>query len=322
MGALPVEKHKRIKIFYYLKSVWMLILPKALYRRHLNKLLSQPIAKSNEVQTRVNYYNKLADKFDVNEKFVAIRNFKRKGYKSAYFFDTLEYVRYFNASYKFVPLFGDITYVPEVPSLLKSRPLVEENENSVLFNLNKFRHFHFINDKLRYADKIDKVVWRGHVSKLKTSRINFLEQYSENPRCDVGYTNNWKEGNPRWKKGWMSIADQLNYKFILCLEGVDVATNLKWAMSSNSVAVSTKPNYETWFMEGKLKPDYHYIEIADDFSNLEEKLDYYLKHPKQVEKIISNAHEYIGQFTDKKREKIISLLVLDKYFSLSNSNSD
>ena len=41
-------------------------------------------------------------------------------------------------------------------------------------------------------------------------------------------------------------------------------------MSSNSVAVMPKPKYESWFMEGKLIPDYHYVLIKDDYSDFEE----------------------------------------------------
>ena len=48
--------------------------------------------------------------------------------------------------------------------------------------------------------------------------------------------------------------DNLNYKFILAIEGYDVATNLKWIMSSNSLAVMPRPTYATWFMEGTLIP--------------------------------------------------------------------
>ena len=85
-------------------------------------------------------------------------------------------------------------------------------------------------------------------------------------------------------------------------------------MSSNSIAVMTRPTCETWFMEGRLIPDYHYIEIKDDFSDLEEKLTYYMEHVDAAEQIIKNAHEYVMQFRDLKREKLISLLVLEKYF--------
>jgi hypothetical protein len=72
-------------------------------------------------------------------------------------------------------------------------------------------------------------------------------------------------------------------------------------------------------MEGKLIPDYHYIEVRPDFSDLEQKLDYYSSHIDEANAIIAHAHEYVEQFKDKKREKIISLLVLEKYFNITNS---
>lgn len=45
-------------------------------------------------------------------------------------------------------------------------------------------------------------------------------------------------------------------------------------------------------------------------------MDYYTSHPDEAQAIIDHAHEYVEQFKDKKREEIISLLVLDKYFKL------
>ena len=103
----------------------------------------------------------------------------------------------------------------------------------------------------------------------------------------------------------------------MALEGNDVASNLKWVMSSNSLAVMTRPTCETWFMEGTLVAGYHYVEVKEDFSDLPEKLQYYIKHPEQAEDIIRHAHEYVRQFQDKERENLISLMVLDKYFRLS-----
>ena len=118
----------------------------------------------------------------------------------------------------------------------------------------------------------------------------------------------------------MSIYDQLAYKFIFCIEGVDTATSIKWVMSSNSLCVMPKPKYETWFMEGKLQANVHYIEVNEDFSDAEEKIQYYMKHEDEALKIINNANNYINQFQNLKREKLISLLVMDKYFSMSGQN--
>ncbi len=103
----------------------------------------------------------------------------------------------------------------------------------------------------------------------------------------------------------------------MALEGNDVASNLKWVMSSNSLAVMTRPTCETWFMEGTLKPGVHYVEVREDFSDLPEKLQHYIAHPNEAETIIRQAHEYVAQFQNPKRERLIALLVMDKYFRLS-----
>ena len=114
-----------------------------------------------------------------------------------------------------------------------------------------------------------------------------------------------------------TIREHLYYKFIIALEGNDVASNLKWVMSSNSLAVMTRPTCETWFMEGTLVPGVHYVEVKEDFSDLEEKLLYYINHPDEAQQIINQAHSYIAQFKDEKREELIQLMVMNRYFSLS-----
>ncbi len=77
------------------------------------------------------------------------------------------------------------------------------------------------------------------------------------------------------------------------------------------------PKFETWFMEGRLIPDYHFICIKDDYSDLNEKLTYYAQNTAEALKIVCNAHQYIDQFKDQKRENSIALQVLKKYFKMT-----
>ena len=58
------------------------------------------------------------------------------------------------------------------------------------------------------------------------------------------------------------------------------------------------------------------------FKKSAEVLDYQRLGKQRVEalQIINNAHDYIEQFKDSKQERLISLLVLNKYFSLSGQN--
>ena len=92
-------------------------------------------------------------------------------------------------------------------------------------------------------------------------------------------------------------------------------------MSSNSLCVMPKPKYETWFMEGKLVKDFHYIEVEDDFSNAEEKIKFYSKNIDKSLKIMENAHDYVQQFKNRKLEKLVSILVLDKFFKKSDQSN-
>ena len=310
---------KHSKPWYYIKGFVNLHIPEFYLRWRKNRILVK--AKSRDdyeyILQRVNYYNKLtADSLNLNKeqwdkKAVCIKDQKMTQQK-VYFLDTMEYARAFDNNNKWNLLEGDIVYVEDIPTIVKSRPLSGNNSNSVLLKMDKVRHFIFIKDNISFADKEDKAIFRGKIAG-KDIRLDFFEQYFGNPRFDIRTIDLIK---PEWKGEKISIYDHLRYKYVMALEGNDVASNLKWIMSSNSIAIMPQPTCETWFMEGTLKPDYHYIEVKPDLSDLEEKMDYYSAHPEEAQKIIEHAHEYVKQFKDKKREEIISFLVLDKYFKL------
>jgi len=270
---------------------------------------------------RVDYYCKLTGKsiLPPNSRILKDHTFRKKDVHSAYFFDTNEYTRYFPADRRWLHQDGDVTCLFDYPTIVKSRPISDDNRNSILINQDKTRHFLFIDDPVPWKEKENRVIFRGDV-KGKAHRRLFLEMYADNPMCDLKDTTRvGSDCQPEWRSHkMMSIYEHLKYKFIMSLEGNDVASNLKWVMSSNSIAVMPKPKYETWFMEGTLKPDYHYIEIRPDYSDLEEKLKYYISHPDEAEAIITHAHEYVRNFRDKKIEKLVAIAVFDKYFKLTN----
>lgn len=310
---------QRNKLPYYIQGHLRQLLPRAPFERLLGKKL-RTLSKfaPEEIFSRVDYYNKLQEFTAIGADAVEITKV-RKVKASAYVFDTLEYTRYFPRHFKAHFILTDVIHVPEVPTIQKARPIRENNSNAVLMNLDKKRHFLFIKDPIPFRDKRDLMIGRGSVT--QPHRIAFMNKYFGTPLVDLGQVNKI-EGNPEWIKPRLPIFEHLRYKFILSLEGNDVATNLKWIMSSNSVAVMPKPRYETWFMEGRLIPNFHYIQIKDDFSDLTEVLEYYISHPDEAEKIAKNANEYVRQFQDSEKEDLISLLVLKKYFSMTSQWSD
>jgi hypothetical protein len=315
MGIASFRAHRKYKnnrILYYLRAIGREILPDFFCRIQLKtKLKTQVKYNADYLRRRIDYYNKL-ENCGYQLKFLRpLNEFKIPKKIRVYYFDNYEYTRFFSKKLKAAFLPGDVTHVPDFPTILKSRPVGNHNANSVLLNLDKVRHFMFVADKKPFLDKKDMLVFRGAVT--QPHRKRFLEKYFDHPLCNVGQVNSDNEEN-KFLVEKMTIDEQLDYKFILSLEGNDVATNLKWVMSSNSIAVMPRPKFETWFMEGNLIPNHHYILINDDYSDLEERLNYYLHRPDEALEIVKNANEYVNQFRNKKREDLISLLVLDKYF--------
>ena len=323
---------QRRKIRYYLKNFFKLFIPKAFVRIRFNYELKK-VKKYDltYLESRVNYYNKIEKKFRLNSKAlntnelfkIQIKKIKGKVFqnkkikkRTTYFFDLYNYLSYFPSFFKVHYKFGDITESFSLPVIVKSRP-INKNKNSVIMKLNEVRHFYFLRDTKKFNEKKNMAVWRGN-SKNSANRLNFIKNYYHVPIFDIGQ-HNPKVDKP-WYKGYMPISKQLCYKFIFCIEGADTATNIKWVMSSNSLCVMPKPKYETWFMEGRLIKDFHYVEVEDDFSDAEDKIYYYLKNIEKSVKIIVNANHYIEQFKNLKQEKLISLLVLNKFFKYSNQD--
>lgn len=316
---------KNSKLAYYVKSYLQLWTPRWITQRQLPELLQalDQLTDQEEILRRVNYYNRLTPETTINwdlwaEQAVRLCDQAMTGQKT-YFLDAMAYARYFDTQLKWKLLHGDITYVPELPTILKSRPLRDKNQNSILLNLDKVRHFLFVNDPKPWQEKKDMAIFRGDLGILKENRNIFMRQFAngQSKLVNAASTNRWEE-HPEWQQEKLTISEHLDYKFIMSLEGNDVASNLKWVMSSNSIAVTPKLTCETWFMEGTLKANYHYIEVKDDFSDLEERLTYYIEHPEEAEAIIEHAHEYVAQFQNQEHERLISLLVLQKYFDITN----
>lgn len=317
---------KNPKWKYFLKCYCRSLVPNSYYRRRLQKVLEDAKKRDDYdyIQQRADYYCKLTDNKDMQKgSYHAIGDMKMCRQK-VYYYDSMEYLRWFDPKLKMSLLPGDINYVPESPQILKSRPIGDNNANSVLLNLNKVRHFIFINDKVPFAEKKNMAIFRGKIGLperggCKMQRWHLLKKFWGHPLMDLGeIASGHGDHTEEWLTPKLTIYQQLEYKFVFSIEGNDVASNLKWIMSSNSIAVMPKPTCETWFMEGTLIPNYHYIEVKPDYSDLIDRLNYYTEHTDEAEAIIRHAHEYVEQFRDAEREDIISLLTLKKYLEICN----
>ena len=299
---------ERNKAIYYIKNGVLDIIPRFFFQRKLKHwILLEKQYSEKLLSKRLNYYHNNLEKKSIPSNLTSLKKITRKNNISMYYYDFMKIGRYFNADFKVNYAFGDIDTNQENLTIVKSRP-IHNNGNSVLLPLDKLRHFNFIEDTISFKDKKDEIVWRGVIH--KENRKLLVKKFTNKKRFNVLAIQN----KNKKKTGFLSIKEQLKYKFILSIEGIDVATNLKWIMSSNSLCFMPKPRFETWYMEGELIPNFHYVLIEDDYSDVEEKMNFYSENTDKAEEILINAKRWTDQFKDKKLEKLVSILVMNSYF--------
>ena len=316
---------KNSKLLYYLRAVLSDIMPDGCFRARLQHELEHGRKAYDEayIEDRVNYYCRLAAPVVLGDDAPMLGDLDKKGNSSTYYYDSREIVKWFPHAMRWRYLFGDVRDIPPEPTIVKSRDICPDNGNAVLLKLDKCRHFVYLKDKTDFRQKRDMAIFRGQVG-TRENRIRFVGQWAGHPRIDAANTlakgglfATNPDGNATVPR--LSLYDHLQYKYIMALEGNDVASNLKWVMSSRSLAVMPRPTCETWFMEGRLIPNVHYVEVRDDFADLIERMDHYTAHPDEANSIADAANAYVAQFRDERRERYIALRVMEKYLSLCNS---
>ena len=329
MQNLKSSNAKRRKLLYYLYHTPLVyFFPSIISRLRLKNILNNSF-QEEYIQSRVRYYFKKTSNFRVSNEGKNLSElfwnqfFKNK--QNSHFIDFYNLLQFFNKKNKVDFIYSTKDYIdssiakkhPPYPTFVKSRPVGFNNQNSILLKLNQVKLFHFIKDPKKFENKKNQAVWRGDI-RNNSQREYFVKNFYRTPLFDIGQTS--PKQDVAWMKSFMSIKDQLDFKFIFCLEGKCISTNLYWAMSSNSVCVMPKPKYESWFMEGKLEDEVHYIEVKDDFSDAQEKIEFYINNNDKCLEIIDNAQKFVKQFKNAKQERLIQLLILKQYFQSTGQN--
>lgn len=319
---------KNIKLPYFIAQLSRYAVPKVLLRSRLEEILRDGEKRydMDYVLDRVNYYNRLtgAERLSPTEA-TPLKEHKFRGRHSAYIFDSYQTTRFSTIPCVGRPISAtefSTCFIRRSSRLEKSTGGGEaasgKGDNSVLLNLDRCRLDIRLHDKIPFTEKADRVIFRGSV-KSSEQRRRFIETFRDNPRIDTADTRSGHSAQETGTAKQITLYAHLDSKFIMTFEGNDIASNIRWVMSTNSIAVMPRPRNESWFMEGRLRPGYHYIEVRDDYSDLEEKIDYYIAHPEQAQQIIDHANDFARQFYDSRRERFISLLVMKKYFEKQDS---
>eukprot|EP00986_Skeletonema_menzelii_P002179 scaffold607_cov111-Skeletonema_menzelii.AAC.1 len=186
----------------------------------------------------------------------------------------------------------------------------------IVWLLNKKRHYNDLESyhnnivklgkEVPWAEKLPKVFWRGSTTYNRhtdTSRIDNLAQwinYGDN-HTDIAFSNVVQMSTDfqreyvksHYVREKQSLLEMNRYKYLLSVEGNDVATGLKWMLYSNSVVFMSRPTVATWAMEDLLVPFVHYIPLANDYSNVLEMIKWANEHDEACQEISKRATEFI-----------------------------
>lgn len=224
----------------------------------------------------------------------------------------------------------DLSWGLNEPTFVKSR-LRADIKKSVLIPLEDlYMPIHILSSiepDIPFVKKKNLIVWRGANSGPKyncdkrPSRLNLVKLYHDHHLCDIGfcdmrYKNNIYDfdiNKATYIKGRMKISKQLEFKFIVSVEGNDFATNFFWILLSNSIPICPVHLIDTWNYEPKLIPWKHYIPVKNDFSDL---IINYNKIKDDEERCLTMLFEkklFASQFLNQENEYYIINKTIEVY---------
>lgn len=106
--------------------------------------------------------------------------------------------------------------------------------------------------------------------------------------------------------------EMINYKYILDIDGnASTWDATAWKLNSGSVILKSDSNWVQWFYSD-YKPGIHYVPVADDFSDIQEKFKWCEENPDKCIEMIKNAkqlfqeiyrHHNVVKYTESVLEK-------------------
>ena len=105
----------------------------------------------------------------------------------------------------------------------------------------------------------------------------------------------------------LSRLELLGYRYLLSIEGNDVASNLKWLMGHNSVVVMPRPTVETWLLEGLLRPYVHYVPVRAA-ADVPATLAWMRANEAACLQIIANANAWVEEIMRGTTETAVKLI--------------
>ncbi|KAJ5086989.1 Lipopolysaccharide-modifying protein [Penicillium alfredii] len=149
---------------------------------------------------------------------------------------------------------------------------------------------------LPFHNKTPQIVWRGVTWTNEEIRGQLMEVTKDQSWADVQVIDWGDRDNPN--SNLIPIEDHCRYMFAAQTEGKSYSGRAKYLLNCRSVTVShptlwREPHQSALVAEG---PDANYVEVYSDWSDLPQKIQYFIDHPAEAERIANNS---IATFRDR-----------------------
>lgn len=197
----------------------------------------------------------------------------------------------------------NVVLIPDYDALIKSEKFLREMKRG--------------KKNYPWAQKVDQLFWRGAMTGSPLgpfkeeggyySEKNFLYfprtqvvslSLSHPESVDARFNVVSQCANPKKMKerfapyfgSFVSLRDHLKYKYQLLVDGNSCAyARAYWQLFSDCLMFKQESPNQQWYYE-ELKPYVHYVPVAEDMSDLLEKIEWAKGHEKEVQEIIRAAN--------------------------------
>lgn len=142
-----------------------------------------------------------------------------------------------------------------------------------------------------------KMLWVGRLT--CQARKDFIKKYSSHPKIKASYLpENWGYVS-KLPTNYVSLSDHCKYKYLIDIEGMGYSGRSKFFLHSRRPLFYQKRKWnEYWFWD--LKEYKHYIPVANNLSDLGEKIEWAERNPDKCTKIAENAAIFAAKNLRKK----------------------
>jgi len=160
------------------------------------------------------------------------------------------------------------------------------------FCLNKYNKYRSIHLNIKFNEKKSKLVYAG---KNYGSKYNFFSrkdiqisqrEYFKSIKDKISINDNLYV-----PEHFIGINEMITYKYILDIDGnASTWDATAWKLNSNSVIFKTKSIWKQWFFED-YKEWIHYIPINEDFTDIQEKINWCENNQEKCIEITKNCRK-------------------------------